>query len=181
MEADSSMRRKNELRSLQRQRSLINVSTVAKDNYGYVVARVAKDRGFESHGIAVMPNQRMRILQIQEPAETVGAGLSAQRFRHIFGEFCIRARRQFRGSNRREIFRNVSPRSARQPHSRNCCTPIWFPARISRAVLFRAAAKLPHREFVFPATRFGLSFFPPRPLNLRNRAARQCGSANREQ
>ena len=105
MEADSSMRRKNELRSLQRQRSLIDVGTVAKHNYGHIVARVAKDRGFESHGIAVMPNQWMRILQIQEPAETVSAGFPAQRFRHIFGEFCIRARRQFRGSNRRDKFR----------------------------------------------------------------------------
>src|SRR5438045_6830503 len=105
MEADASMRRKKELRSVQRQRSLINISTVAKNNYGYVLARVAKDRGFESHGIAVMPNQWMRSLQIQEPPETVGAGFAAQRFRHIFGELCIGTRRQFRGSNRGDKFR----------------------------------------------------------------------------
>src|SRR5437660_11331553 len=96
---------KKQPRGFESQRALIEISAVAKDNHSYVVRQVAKDRSLESHRVAVVPHQGMRVLQIQEPAETVSAGVAAQGSRNIFGEFAFRAGRQLRGSDcRKKIF-----------------------------------------------------------------------------
>ena len=47
----------------------------------------------------------MRVLEIQEPAKAVSAGVAAQGFRNVFGEFGFRAGRQLRGSDcRKKLF-----------------------------------------------------------------------------
>src|SRR5271167_220367 len=54
-------------------------------------------------------------------------------------------------------------RSFPERRIQNCCTPNLSQARIVRLFLFSAAPRLQHLEFVFPATKEGLSSFPGHP------------------
>src|SRR5262249_12859783 len=86
-------------RCFQRERTLVDIGSVAQNDHGHLVTGVAEDRGFKSHGVAVVPHKRMRIMQIQEPTEAVGVRAVAQGLRNVLGKLGVRACRQLRRSD----------------------------------------------------------------------------------